>query len=59
MDVNGRVELWAALIQVDDGFDGQRACTLCTIKGEVPSLAASGLTLESEGTAEENSQGTV
>lgn len=59
MDVDGGVELRAALVQVDDGLHRQRPGALRSIKGEVPPLAAGGFTLESEGAAEEDLQGTV
>lgn len=59
MDVDGGVELWAALVQVDDGLYGQRPRALCSVEGEVPPLAAGVLTLESEGAAEEDSEGAV
>lgn len=59
MDVDGGVELGAALVQVNDGLDGQRAGTLGSVKGEVPALAAGRLTLEPERSAEEDAQGAV
>lgn len=47
------------MVQVDDGLYGQGSCAFRSIKGEVPPLAACVLTLESEGTAEEDSEGAV
>lgn len=47
------------MVQVDDGLYGQRPRTLGPVEGEVPPLAACVLTLESEGTAEEDSEGAV
>lgn len=57
--VNGWVELWAALIQVDDRLNWEGSCTLSPVKGEVPALAACHLTLEPEGATEQDTQGTV
>lgn len=59
MDVDGGVELGAALVQVNDGLDGQRAGTFGSVKGEVPALAAGRLTLEPERAAEEDAQRAV
>ena len=59
MYVDGGVELRAALVQVDDGLYGQWSCTLGSVEGEVPSLTAGVLALESEGTAEQHSQSAV
>lgn len=59
MDVDGGVELGAALVQVNDGLDGQWAGTFGSVKGEVPALAAGRLTLEPERAAEEDAQGAV
>lgn len=59
MDVDGGVELGAALVQVNNGLDRQWAGTLGSVKGEVPALAAGRLTLEPERAAEEDAQGAV
>lgn len=59
MYVNGRVQLWASLIQVYDGFDGQWASTLCPVEGEVPALAAGAPALEPQRAAEEHAEGAV
>lgn len=59
MYVDGGVELRAALVEVDDELDGKRSCTLSSIEGEVPTLAAGCLTLQPQGAAEEHTQGTV
>lgn len=59
MYVNGGVELWAALVQVNDGLNGQRSGAFGPIEGEVPSLAAGRLALEPQRTAEDHPQGAV
>lgn len=59
MDVDGGVELGAALVQVNDGLDGKWAGTLGSVEGKVPALAAGRLTLEPERAAEEDTQGAV
>jgi len=59
VDVDGGVELGAALVQVDDGLHGEGPRALGSVEGEVPPLAARRLTLEAEGAAEEDSQGAV
>lgn len=59
MDVDGGVELWAALVQVDDGLYRQRSGAFGPIKSEVPALTASVLTLEPQRAAEQHTQSTV
>lgn len=59
MDVDGGVELWASLVQVDDGLHWQRSCALRSIEGEIPPLTARLLTLESQGAGEQHSEGTL
>lgn len=59
MYVNSGVQLWASLIQVYDGFDGQWPGTLCPVEGEVPALAAGAPALETQRAAEEHAESAV
>lgn len=52
MYVDGRVELRASLVQVDDGLYGQRPGAFGPIEGEVPALAVGRLALEPQRAAE-------
>lgn len=59
MNIDGGVQLRTALVQVDDGLDGERPSALGSIEGEVPSLTARVLTLESERTSEQDPERAV
>lgn len=59
MNVNCRIELRASLVQINDGFDGERARALGAVEGEIPALAAGAPALEPEGAAEQHPQSTV
>lgn len=57
--VDGGVELWTSLVQVNDGLYRQRSGTFCPIKSEVPALATSCLTLQPEWATEQHTESTV
>ncbi len=57
--VDGGVEFWTSLVQVNDGLYRQRSGTFCPIKSEVPALATSCLTLQPERAAEQHTESTV
>lgn len=59
VDVDGWVEFWTTLVQVNDGLHGQGSGALRSIKGEVPPLTAGVLALESQGASKEDSERTV
>lgn len=59
MYIDGRIQLWAPLVEVYDGLNGQWPSTLCPVEGEVPALAAGAPALEAKGAAEEHAESAV
>lgn len=57
--VDGGVEFWTSLVQVNDGLYRQRSGAFCPIKSEVPALATSCLTLQPEWATEQHTESTV
>lgn len=59
MYIDSRVEFGASLVKINDSFNWEWAVALCSIKCEVPTLAAGSFTFQAQGTNEQYSESTV